>query len=427
VGFVDEYCEAYRDLFEDVRSFECFKYLHVGLISDLPRKSLPAIARQVGLSDSQRLHHFLTAARWQMSELQSRRLQLIQCLLGETPMVLIIDETGDRKKGKATDYVAKQYIGNLGKTANGIVSVNAYGVVDNLTYPLLFKVFKPQSRLQADDEYQTKIQLAVDILETLQGWGFNFKLVLADSFYGESSDFIRTLRRFQFPFIVAIRSNHGVLVPKGQRVRYNRFRAFEQPLAHRRPEKRFIREIIFGQRRSIRYFQITKGTEADAYADSWYIMTDVEGDILELPLLYSLRNWIEYGFKQVKNELGWVDFRVTNYTSIERWWEIIFCAYLMVSLHAQHFCWQALMPSSPTSESPLPLPFSQHPHWQYEGTWKSALNNLRLLLVPYLFYHRITSWLSLFPIPGMHRCCQKLMDYLNQFRSPPILLQVAAA
>jgi SRSO17 transposase len=42
-------------------------------------------------------------------------------LIGARSIILCIDETGDRKAGKTTDYVAKQYIGNLGKTANGIV------------------------------------------------------------------------------------------------------------------------------------------------------------------------------------------------------------------------------------------------------------------------------------------------------------------
>lgn len=48
--------------------------------------------------------------------------------------------------------------------------------------------------------------------------------------------------------------------------------------------------------------------------------------------LYGLRTWVEYGFKQCKNELGWADFRVTHYEQIERWWEMISSAYLMVSL-----------------------------------------------------------------------------------------------
>jgi len=43
---------------------------------------------------------------------------------------------GDRK-GEHTDYVKRQYIGNLGKIENGIVAVTAYGVVDNITLPLL--------------------------------------------------------------------------------------------------------------------------------------------------------------------------------------------------------------------------------------------------------------------------------------------------
>lgn len=58
VTFVDEYC-AYRDLFDDVRSFEHLCLLHVGLISDLPRKSLPAVGHRVG-ADPQALHNFIS-------------------------------------------------------------------------------------------------------------------------------------------------------------------------------------------------------------------------------------------------------------------------------------------------------------------------------------------------------------------------------
>ncbi len=53
--------------------------------------------------------------------------------------------------------------------------------------------------------------------------------------------------------------------------------------------------------------------------------------------MYSMRMWIEYGFKQVKNELGWADFRLTDYASISRWWEIVYSAYLLVSMQATSF------------------------------------------------------------------------------------------
>jgi len=43
------------------------------------------------------------------------RLWIILVSVGDRTIKLCIDETGDEKKGTATDYVAKQYIGNLGK------------------------------------------------------------------------------------------------------------------------------------------------------------------------------------------------------------------------------------------------------------------------------------------------------------------------
>jgi SRSO17 transposase len=62
--FVDEYGELYADLFPEVRSFEAFKYLHIGMISDLKRKTLPAIANAVGLDNEQGLHNLLTESPW---------------------------------------------------------------------------------------------------------------------------------------------------------------------------------------------------------------------------------------------------------------------------------------------------------------------------------------------------------------------------
>ena len=56
---------------------------------------------------------------WSVEALKSLRLSLtLEALKGEK-ITVIIDETGDRKKGKKTDYVAKQYLGSVGKITNG--------------------------------------------------------------------------------------------------------------------------------------------------------------------------------------------------------------------------------------------------------------------------------------------------------------------
>jgi SRSO17 transposase len=62
VRFIDNYCRAYEHLFSNVRSFEAFKYLHLGLVAPCARKSLRAIAKAVGLANEQGLLHFLTDA-----------------------------------------------------------------------------------------------------------------------------------------------------------------------------------------------------------------------------------------------------------------------------------------------------------------------------------------------------------------------------
>ena len=221
---------------------------------------------------------------------------------------------------------------------NGLVIVNAYAVVNGITYPLLFEPFKPNKRLRSGDPYRTKPELAVKLLEQVQAWGFRVGLVLADSLYGESGDVIRALEQRGLPFIVAIRSNHSVLMPQGAKKRYNRWAPYQQQLSRHHAEQRYIREIVFGQRRDVRYYQVSKRAVPDPEGgESWYLMTNLSGSIQQqVAPLYSLRNWIEYDFKQVKNELGWADFRLTAYESIERWWELVLSAYLLVSLQANY-------------------------------------------------------------------------------------------
>lgn len=75
VAFVEDYCSQFRDLFADVREFEQFTLLHVGLLAEIKRKSLPRIAKTVQ-ADAQELHHFLSKAHWSTVALRARRLEL---------------------------------------------------------------------------------------------------------------------------------------------------------------------------------------------------------------------------------------------------------------------------------------------------------------------------------------------------------------
>jgi SRSO17 transposase len=122
---------------------------------------------------------------WSINKLSSRRANKIKKELAGNAITVVIDETGDRKKGKKSDYVAREYLGSGGKVETGIVSVNAYGGDKDILLQLSVKVFQPKGRLKAEDKYKTKIEIATEIITELMDEGFNIELVLADSLSGE--------------------------------------------------------------------------------------------------------------------------------------------------------------------------------------------------------------------------------------------------
>jgi SRSO17 transposase len=194
-------------------------------------------------------------------------------------ITVIIDEIGDRKKGKKTDYVARQYLGSVGKIDNGIVSVNAYGVYEQITFPLIFKVFKPRETLKESDKYQTKIELAAEKISELMDFVWQIKLVLSDSLSGESSQFIKTLDKYKLPYVVAIRSNHAVRMPNEQKVRANKWCLFERIFSNQKIETRYIREIIYGKKRTVTYWEVTNDPETLSPNSTSFIMTNIQGNV----------------------------------------------------------------------------------------------------------------------------------------------------
>ncbi|BAC88113.1 IS701 family transposase [Gloeobacter violaceus] len=338
VALVDCYCRAYEHLFVDVRSFEHFKLLHFGLIAVSPRKTLPAIARVLGTEDAQALHHFVANSPWDARILRQQRLNLVRQTLRQRPFLLCIDETGDRKKGRTTDYAARQYITNLGRVENGIVSVNACGVLDGAVFPLTFKVFKPEHKLKSSDQYKSKSQLAVQIIEELMGQEFCFEMVLADCLYGESRQFIEALEGWGFKYAVMLRGSQGVWMPQGRNIRLTRWRQFNCVFDADEHQPYYIREALFGRRLTPRFCFVTTDPRLLPVETTRLIMTDLEGDLPGIVgHYYRLRARIVQRFKRMKNGLGWADYRLTEYAAIERWWELVLSACWMVSQQSQAF------------------------------------------------------------------------------------------
>ena len=411
IGFVDQYCQLYSDLFPEVRSFEAFKLLHLGMVSEIKRKSLPGIARAVGLDNPQNLHHFLSESPWSAASIRQRRLETVLRILDGRTLVLLIDETGDCKKGRSTDYLKRQYIGNVGKKENGIVAVSAYGLFQGMVLPLTFEVYRPRERLKAGDEYRSKPQIAAMMIRHLQTLGFRFELVLADSLYGEAkTTFVNVLEALKLPYILAIRSNHGVWLPPEQDVYGEPWQTFTRTFSDGSSETRYQQEIIYGQRRQKRYWLLTTDPETLPSNSTSFVMAAAPDIALnQIGDSYGFRTWIEYGFKQAKDALGWADFRLTRYEQIEKWWELVMSAFLMVSLFADPF-----NESCPLAHQV----FAQHPWWQNQSGWKNLLNNLRLIIQPLICFNWLQQWLKVFPDLQLTIGFERLTERMNQFYCP---------
>jgi hypothetical protein len=64
--------------------------------------------------------------------------------------------------------------------------------------------------------------------------------------------------------------------------------------------------------------------------------------------IYGIRHWIEQSYKQVKDELGWVDFQVRSDTAIRRHQALVNCAF--------SFCWAAWFADHPPQHDTAPPP-----------------------------------------------------------------------
>lgn len=95
-------------------------------------------------------------------------------------------------------------------------------------------------------------------------------------------------------------------------------------------------------------------------------------------------------------------------------------AYLLVSIQASYFQLETVKADQKTHQGNVtenkPREFLLlHPWWEKGTNWKSALNNLRLIIQPYIFYSLLLPWLEILKIPRMKRGFLELIDIMNEF------------
>ena len=94
-----------------------------GLLADLPRKNCWTLAEHAGDPTPDGMQHLLARAVWDEAAVRDDVRALVVEHLGDPEAVLVVDETGDLKKGTYTVGTQRQYTGTAGRIENAQVAV----------------------------------------------------------------------------------------------------------------------------------------------------------------------------------------------------------------------------------------------------------------------------------------------------------------
>jgi hypothetical protein len=376
-GPLEDYAASFDELFTSLAQRRSFREYLAGVL--LPRernKTLTALAGAEPVAQAQapavqQLQFFLSESPWDADAVNARRLAGLLSDPATAPHdqgVLVIDDTGDRKAGSKTAHVARQYLGSVGKTDNGIVAVTSLWADEQVYFPLHVAPYTPASRLPAgkrDPAFRTKPKIAVELIDAVLETGVAFRAVVADCFYGDNLEFEDTLAAAGLPYVLALKPSKGTWALAG--AAHSPAEATEAlrwdgpdapgdwiPIAREfrdaHQETWWAAELTFGgygPDRGSRLIVATTDPATLPAQSTWYLATNLPrpgspqaddsplapADLTEIVRLYGLRNWVEQSYKQVKQELGWADFMVRTDRAIRRHWQLVHCAF--------SFCWRA--------------------------------------------------------------------------------------
>ena len=201
-----------------------------GLLLPGERKSVEPMAalidpRHVG-ARHQSMHHFVAVADWDdASVVRIARNAVLDAMERHGAMAgWIVDDTGIPKKGRHSVGVARQYCGVLGKQDNCQVAVSITLAHEAVSVPAGYRLYLPESwandkrrrvavGVPKEVRFQTKWQIALDMIDSLRGEELPPAPVLADAGYGVVTAFRDALSDRQIPYVVGISGETTVWPP----------------------------------------------------------------------------------------------------------------------------------------------------------------------------------------------------------------------
>jgi SRSO17 transposase len=200
--------------------------LMLGMLSGLDRKNCWTIAEHRGDLTPDGMQHLLARACWDADAVRDDLRDYVIDAFADPHAVLVVDETGDVKKGVHSVGVQRQYSGTAGRIENAQVAVfltyaarRGHALIDRALY-LPRSWTEDRDRCAAagvpdDIVFATKPALATGLIRRAVAAGVPAGWVAGDEVYGADPTLRRTARQLGLGYVLQVAANRRVPTQAG--------------------------------------------------------------------------------------------------------------------------------------------------------------------------------------------------------------------
>ncbi len=202
--------------------------LMLGMLSGLQRKNCWTIAEHRGDLTPDGLQHLLARARWDADAVRDDLRGYVTDAFADADAVLVVDETGDLKKGTHSVGVQRQYTGTAGRIENAQVAVflsyaarRGHALIDRALYlPASWIADPDRCRAAGVPDgigFATKPTLAAGMITRAVRAGTPASWVAGDEVYGADPHLRATIRRLGLGYVMQVAANRRMPTGIGPR------------------------------------------------------------------------------------------------------------------------------------------------------------------------------------------------------------------
>lgn len=337
-----------------------------GLLSDLPRKNPTTMAASIPGTHPQRLQELTSEIQWDENALNAQRVERMCQEVRVGDGALIFDDTGFAKQGTHSVGVARQYSGTLGKVGNCQVAVTSVYADKAVSWPVNVRLYlhkewtdDPDRCAQAgvpeeEMSFQTKPEIALDLLDEADRMQLPYKVIGADAGYGGDSTFLAGLEERGKHYVVSVACDFHVEV-KGQAALGSRradvvlkevARSAWKTISWRegtqgRLRKKFVAirayRTLEGERKQLGWLIGERPARGQSGEWKYYFSNFPKAMPLEKMVEYAHRRWhIEEFHEGGKSLLGWDEYQGRRWTGFHRQATIIMLTYSFLRWQEWH-------------------------------------------------------------------------------------------